>query len=220
MEFKKIFDAIFKSKILLGIYQEVEKMHLECQKMFEESFESLIKNNDELARRLIREDLEINRLEIKIRKEILGYLAVNTAPNLNSALILVVTVSNYERIGDYAKGIARLALSYPSEFKKNGYPKRIFEIKNLISKEFEIVFMAFKNQDLEKAKEVIEIYKKIRKIEEGIVADLNQEKKLKINTAITYALLSTYLRRIGAHLKNIATGIIRPFPLIDFEKQE
>lgn len=218
MEFKKIFDAIFKSKILLGIYEEVEKMHLESEKMFEESFESLIKNDDQLAKKLIREDLEINKLEIKIRKEILGYLAVNTAPDLNSALILVTTVSNYERIGDYAKGIARLALAYPSPFKENGYTKRIFEIKNLILKEFGMVISAFKNQDLKKAREAIEIYKRIREIEDSLVADLNQEKNLKISTAITYALLSTYLRRIGAHLKNVATGIIEPFPLIDFEK--
>lgn len=143
MEFRKIFDAIFKSKILLGIYQKVEKMHLECQKMFEGSFESLIKNDDQLAKALIRDDVEINKLEIKIRKEILGYLAVNTAPDLNAALILVETVSHYERISDYAKGIARVAFSYPLEFKEDKFSRRIFEIKSLIEKEFELVLDAF-----------------------------------------------------------------------------
>lgn len=104
-------------------------------------------------------------------------------------------------------------------FKEDEFSRRIFEIKKLIEKEFELVLDAFKNQDLEKAKEAIEIYKRIRIIEDSIVADLNQEKKIKVNTAITYALVSTYLRRIGAHLKNVATGILRPFPLIDFENK-
>ena len=36
--------------------------------------------------------------------------------------------------------------------------------------------------------------------------------------AIVYASLASYMRRISAHLKNIASGVINPYPELGFKK--
>jgi hypothetical protein len=45
---------------------------------------------------------------------------------------------------------------------------------------------------------------------------LNEDEKILTTNAISYALLTGYFRRINAHLANICTGVLHPFPALGF----
>ncbi|MDI6708073.1 MAG: PhoU domain-containing protein [Candidatus Thermoplasmatota archaeon] len=220
MGFRMIYDAITKTKLLEQIYEDVGKMNRECKEIFKKAYECLVKNRDEEALELAREDTKINKYEVKIRNDIMGYLAINTAPDLNTALTLASVVIDYERIGDYSKIIAQLGLLYPAKLEDGEYIDIITQTMNTVLKQFDLAHEAFVEGNDRKAQLVIDSYAGIKTLHDALVHKINKEKDIEINKAIVYAALAIYLRRIGAHLKNIATSVIAPFPEIGFEKKD
>jgi phosphate uptake regulator len=220
MGFRMIYDAITKSKLLQKTYKDIGEMNRECKNVFEKSFECLVQNKDKEALELSQEDKKINKYEVDIRNSIMGYLAVNTAPNLNAALTLTSVVIDHERIGDYCKIIAQLGLLYPTKLEDNEYMDIINHMKNTIVEQFDLTHTAFEESDVEKAKKMISSYSGIKTLHSALVHKLNKEKKIEINRAVIYASLPIYLRRISAHLKNICTSVVKPFPEIGFEKKD
>lgn len=218
MSYKEIWDAITKSKMLVKIWKDAGKMHKEGKKMFLLSFDSLISRNKKTASKLANEDIRINKYEILIRSEILKYLAINRSPNLNASLILASVAIDYERIGDYCKNIAQLTLLYPTDLNDGGYMDLINHMKESIDKAFDLTYDAFQKDDLEKARKVIEGHEGLKSLHAALVQRINEDNKLDSNKAIVYASLGSYLRRISAHLKNICSGVINPFPEIGFKK--
>ncbi len=215
-----IYDALTKSKLLQKTYKDIDEMNRECKNIFEKSFDCLVQNKDKEALELSNEDKKINKYEIDIRNSIMGYLAVNTAPNLNASLTLASVVIDNERIGDYCKIIAQLGLLYPAKLEVKEYMDIINHMKNTILEQFDLTHTTFEKSDVEKAKKVIGSYSGIKALHDALVHKLNKETNIEINKAITYASLGIYLRRISAHLKNICTSVVSPFPEIGFEKKD
>ena len=218
MPFREVWDAVTKSKMLVKIWEDAGKMHKESKKMFKLSFNCLVKCDDKLACDLSEEDVRINKYEVQIRDEILGYLAINRSPNLNASLILSSIVIDYERIGDYCKNIAQLTLLFPTKLNDDEYMKIINQMKELILGSFDLTYQAFQKDDKNKAKKVIKDHDVLKNLHTTLVQKINEDKKIDVNKAIVYASLASYLRRISAHLKNISSGVINPFPELGFKK--
>jgi phosphate uptake regulator len=218
MPFREVWDAITKSKMLVKIWEDAGLMHKESKKMFKLSFNCLVNCDDKVACNLSEEDIRINKYEVKIRNEILEYLAINRSPNLNASLILSSIVIDYERIGDYCKNIAQLTLLFPTKLTEDRYMKLINEMKEAIIKSFDLTYKAFQKDDKNKAKNMIKGHENLKNLHSDLVKKINENKKLDVHKAIVYASLATYLRRISAHLKNICSGVINPFPELGFKK--
>lgn len=218
MPFREVWDAITKSKMLIKIWEDAGDMHKESKKMFELSFNCLIDNDDKVACDLSKEDVRINKYEVKIRNQILEYLAINTSPNLNASLIISSIVIDYERIGDYCKNIAQLSMLFPTKLKKDGYMNIITQMKELILESFDMTYHAFQEEDKKTAKKVIKKHEEIKNLHSTLVDKINNSKRLNTKNAIVYASLASYLRRISAHLNNISSGVINPFPELGFKK--
>ncbi len=174
MGFRMIYDALTKSKLLQKTYKDIGEMNRECKSIFEKSFECLVQNKDEEALKLSNEDKKINRYEVDIRNSILGYLAMNTAPNLNASLTLASVVIDHERIGDYCKIIAQLGLLYPAKLEDNEYMDIINHMKNTIVEQFDLTHTAFDESDVEKAKKVIDSYAGIKTLHTALVHKINK----------------------------------------------
>ena len=216
MSFKRIYDALTKAPLLEKAYNDASGMHKLAKEMFEESSKCLIGCDISVAKKLSLEDKRINKCEKEIRREVMEYLAVTTAPNLNASLVLISIVIDYERIGDLCKNIAQLCIEYPADFGDKDYVKDINEIKANLSNMFDLTLIAMEQSDEEKAKEVIGIHDKVKGIHNGIIQRLNEDEKVSTTNAISYALLTGYFRRINAHLANICTGVLHPFPALGF----
>lgn len=204
--------------MLVKIWDNAGEMHKESKKMFQLSFNCLVSRNDELACNLSKEDVRINKYEVRIRNEILEYLALNSSPNLNASLILSSIVIDYERIGDYCKNIAQLTLLFPTKLNDDEYMSTINHMRDSILGAFDYTYQAFQKEDKEKAKEVIKSHEGLKNLHAALVQRINEDKKIDAKKAIVYASLASYLRRISAHLKNISSGVINPFPELGFKK--
>lgn len=216
MSFKRIYDALTKAPLLEKAYNNAWEMHKLAKEMFEESTKCLIGCDVSVAKKLSLEDKRINKSEKKIRRKVMEYLAVTTTPNLGASLILISIVIDYERIGDLCKNIAQLCIEYPADFGDEAYVKDINEIKDSLFEMFDLTLIAIEQSDSGKAKQAIVLHNKIKGIHHSIIKRLNQDENISTTNAISYALLTGYFRRINAHLANICTGVLHPFPALGF----
>ena len=147
-----------------------------------------------------------------------------TDEDANKISQLVLAISEFERIGDHASNILKVAEKfYDSENKLSD--EAISEIKTIVNAVREIVSMSldvYKNDDLKLATEVEPLDAVIKK---GVRrAKNNHIQRLKdglcsVDTGFLYSDMLTDLRRISAHCSNIATSVIQLYDST-FDKHE
>ncbi len=218
MAFRMMYDALTKSKLLLGIYEEIGEMNRVCKGIFEDSYDCLLNNLDERAAEISDEDKVINKYEVSVRSNILKYLAVNRAPDLGAALVMTSVATGYERIGDYCKGIAGLGLRYPSRLEEKDFVYIVQTMRDTITEQFDLALESYRNSEIENANKVLESYGGVKVLHDSLIHKLNEVGQMNTNTAIVYASLGIYLRRTSAHLRNICTAVVNPYPLFGHDK--
>ena len=218
--FKQIFE-IFKSDSLY------EQALVECHEMldidltmFKASLESLRKSDSaDIDIDIYAMDKKINEFERDVRRKIMTHLAVGNREDVGSGLVLVSVVIDIERIGDYTKNIYDLAVNHPKKLDGGSIEDRLGEIEKISFHLFEDSIDAFKNQDIEKARGLMDFYKKhisaqsdaiTNNIISGKIADLAAGRSAAI------ALYARYLKRIAAHSRNLISSIVNPFESIGY----
>lgn len=219
MGFRSFYNLLTKGTLLEEAFDESEQIHDLVSEMFSKSIRALIEHDNELTNEIIKTDKLVNAEFINIRRKLFEYLSISAAPNVSACLILSNVAIDYERIGDYCKNIAQLVEWYPMEFREGKYLDWIVDIRENIQKMFTFTKEALLNEDEELAREVIGIHGKIKEIHTEIVQALNTDTEISVREAIVIAKVGGYLRRVSAHLGNICTGVLRPFPRMGFLKK-
>ncbi len=211
---------LFKGKTLLQeafeealeMMMQVKYMYLETNKLL---FEEVKKDFDPYSL-----DKLVNKREIDIREKILMHMAfgadkVDIAPSLSLSSIVI----DIERIGDYCKNMYELIEIYPEKLQDDDYITKLREISDEISTEFDVTYVAFKESDEDKADYVMKKHLELNKELEHLLRETAQNESLKPRKAIIIVLLTRYLKRVSAHLKNIASAIRNPYPKISFQPE-
>jgi len=217
---KRTWLDIFRGKTLLHeAYEEslemliqVKYMYLEINKLL---FEELKQDFDPYSL-----DKLVNKREIDIREKILMHMAfgadkVDIAP----ALSLSTIVKDIERIGDYCKNMYELVEIFPEKLENDSYITLLKKISDEITHEFDVTYIAFKESDEEKADYVMKKHLELNKELEKMMRQTAEDESLKPRKAIIIILLTRYLKRVSAHLKNIASSIRNPYPKISFQPE-
>ena len=218
--FKQIFN-IFKSDSLY------EQALLECHEMldidltmYKESIKSLRKSDSaDIKIDIYAMDKKINEFERDVRRKVMTHLAVGGKEDIGSGLVLVSVVIDIERIGDYTKNIYDLAVNHPKKLDAGSLESRLNEVETISFNLFEESIEAFKNQDIDKARDLMGEYKQnlssqcdaiTNDIIMGKISDLDR------GTAASVALYSRYLKRIAAHSRNLISSVVNPFERIGY----
>ena len=196
----------------LDMLLQVKYMYIETNKLL---FEEVKEGFDPYSI-----DKQVNKREIEIREKILKHLAfgadkVDIAPALSLSSIVI----DIERIGDYCKNMFELVEIYPEKLDEDSYIQKLKEMSEEISHEFDVTYLAFKEADEEKAEYVMKKHLEINKILENLLREVAKNDSLKPRKAIIIALLTRYLKRVSAHLKNVASSIVNPYPKISFQPE-
>lgn len=196
----------------LDMLLQVKYMYIETNKLL---FEEVKEGFDPYSI-----DKQVNKREIEIREKILKHLAfgadkVDIAPALSLSSIVI----DIERLGDYCKNMFELVEIYPEKLDEDSYIQKLKEMSEEISHEFDVTYLAFKEADEEKAEYVMKKHLEINKILENLLREVAKDDSLKPRKAIIIALLTRYLKRVSAHLKNVASSIVNPYPKISFQPE-
>ncbi|MCD6414161.1 MAG: PhoU domain-containing protein [Candidatus Diapherotrites archaeon] len=214
MVFKDIVDAFTKSNMVKQTYEEVGEMHHELERMFKEARNCLVGGGT--INKVVEEDVLVNKKQIHIRKQIINYLAMNSAPDVTAALELVEIASEYERIGDYCKNLSQLETIYGINLSNDSPSKKIIEMTDLIEEEFHLVHDAVKYEDEKLAKKCEKRHKEMKVLHQELIECIKKHPEMKAVKAAVYSSAGTYCRRISAHLKNVSTAVTNPFPEMGF----
>jgi len=213
--FREFFQLWKKAGLLNEALKETEEMLLVAKNMFSFSLRVLMDKEKE-KEDIYKIDRELNKLQRNVRRKILEHLSINPQQDVTSCLVLITIVIDIERIGDYSKNLIELSHKYPQRLKGK-YIERIREIEKDIEGLFDGTINAFKNADIDLAKQIMERHARIAVHCEKVVEDLVEDTQVSSRMGIICALLARYLKRVSAHLKNIASGVSNPFHRLGYK---
>lgn len=218
------FKELFSSENLLDIAFETTLTMLEYDhQMYDASVNILRKTiNEELPFDIKQMDRKINKYEREVRRKVLTHLTIAGTQNLVPGLALVSIVIDVERIGDYTKNIAGLADIHKKKLTGGKFEDDLKKIEDAIEAHFPLVIETLKTQDKKIARQTLQLEEQIGEMSDNIVNQmiLAQDNSLTRADAVALAMYARYLKRIYAHLTNIASSIVNPFPRIGFREKK
>ena len=167
-------------------------------------------------------DTDINEYHREIRKKVVTYYSISKdVTNIHSGLVLINMVVDIERLGDYTKNILDLAKHHPEKLISENISDDLRVIEKAVIGRFGDTIKAVEKMDEEIAKDLIKSYRNdLGKLSDSLVAssisgNLQIGEEHKASSMVLYA---RYLKRIGAHLKNITSVVVNPFESVGYKK--
>ena len=187
----------------------------------EEAMDALVKGNVDIARQVIERDKRIDALEMAVDRLAIRILALRApmADDLREVIASLKIAGVIERIGDYAKNIAKRVGHI--EGRKRFEPLTLLPAMAEIASEMvHDVLTAYAARDAVAAEEIISRDTRVDAFYDSIFRNLVSymvENPATISTAAQLLFVARNLERIGDHATNIAeqvhytvTGIYLP----------
>lgn len=217
MFFKQLFNPDAGSPLVKAAFADVSRMLEQSAEMLDHSLTALLEN------RPITVDLEelddvVDEGERRVRRTILQHLAVNPTQDLVSSLLLVSIVQDAERIGDFARGLVELTKMARAP-RQGPYAVELRAIAEKLRPMFTACEKAFRDADAEAARAVIAGHRQLR-AELKAYRDRVAASDLTADMAVVYSGAAQILRRVGAHLSNIASTVVQPYDRIRHGDEE
>lgn len=206
--FKHLFEPTAGSTLVKSAFEDISSMMRQSAKMLDLALSAVL-DNVELDVDLDGMDDVVDEGERMVRRTILEHLSVNPKQDLVASLVLVSMVQDVERIGDFARGLHELT-ELAQNPRGGEFRDDLRSLAERIRPNFEICDRAFREDDVERAREVIKSHL-------GIKADLADYTRriaasdLPADMAVVYVSAARILRRVSAHLGNIASTVVQPY---------
>jgi len=216
--------AIFQKDTLMDhAYHRSFEMFDILREMFTTARESLRHMEDtEIGIDIYDKDLEVNRFEREVRREVFNHLAVSGPERLPSGLALVSIIIDIERIGDYTKNIVELALNHPGKLHGAKYEEDLQRVEAAVEENLVKTKSCFESCDEASALELLKKYDWVNPVCDERLMELvkEEDKSIRPGDAVSLALYFRWLKRINSHLRNIITSVVNPFDRIGFKPKK
>jgi len=216
---KQLFAIFNKDTLMDKAFSRSYEMLAITKDMFNAARKSLReKENNSIEIDIYDKDIEVNRFEREVRRNIFSHLTVAGGDEIYSALVLASIVIDIERIGDYTKNMVDLAKQHPAKLSGGIFEEDLARVEKGVADTFERVPVQFEKSDVKDAEAVLKEYRWINQLCDQHVNDYINEvdKEISSGDAVTLAMYFRYLKRINSHLRNIATSVVNPFDHIGF----
>ena len=217
LEIKNIWHS---DNLMAEAWDEALEMIQIDKEMFEEACDAFwVEDAEKLRKAIGKRDKVVNSIEREVRRKLLTHLSVQGTTNLAAGLTLSTIIVDIERIGDTAKNMVTLAVYHPKAIKGETFNDELKKIEGHIKEQFVKLYQCIREGDEELGAEIWEFHKEIKNRCEDILARLVREKVegMTTNTAAALALYARYLKRINAHISNVASSVINPFDRIGYK---
>jgi phosphate uptake regulator len=221
--FKDIVKLWNSDNLLAQAWDESYKMMMLSNEIFTQAIKYLREGeNKDTIKALKKRDIEINIFQRDVRKKVVTHYAISQdIDDLPNGLVLLNMVVDVERVGDYTKNILDLALNHSNMIKSEEFSEDLYRVEQEVISRFSKTLEAIHTQDADVARSMMVSYKEtltsvLDDIVNGCISGkitLGDESK-----TVSLALYARYLKRIGAHLKNITTVLINPFDAVGYKQ--
>ena len=171
---------------------------------------------------IYKRDRQLNKYERNVRRKIVTHMSVSSKPDINLGLVLTAIVIDVERIGDYTKNIVELASAISTPFHGLELHDEVVEIEQIMAQMFDDIIPALEESDVDRARSIMhsqailasKVDEQLRSLCSGEVLSGHS------GHAATVAIYLRYLKRVSAHLKNMATSVVNPYYRIGFREKD
>jgi len=216
-------EFFYSHDLLKECYDATAEMLSADYSMFEESVRTLRHSDtDDLQFDIYAADKRINKFEREIRRKVLAQLAIAHPMDVAPGLVLISVVNDVERIGDYTKNITELAKAHPKRLHGYTFEEKLTEVEQKITMRFKEVTEAYTHSDEALAAKLMEEHREISTWCDEAVRELivGPTEGLYVGHAVALAMYIRFLKRISAHLTNIVSSVVNPFPRIKYRMKD
>ncbi len=213
--FERLFGPGPQSTLIEAAFRDVSSMLLQSVRMLDHAAATLLENKP-LDVDLDVMDDPVDESERMVRRTILEHLSLNPQRDLVASLILASIVQDAERIGDCPRRLGVLA-SLAQGPREGLFRDDLKKILDQLRPLFTTCEEAFRKDDLKKAKKVMLTHRRL-KGELGTLIRRVAASELTADMAVVYSGAAAILRRISAHLSNIASSVVQPYDRIRTSK--
>jgi phosphate transport system protein len=196
---------------LAGLKEKLLIMASHAESAVAKSIKSLVERDDELARRVMADDVIVDQLEIEIDE--LSIQLLSKAPLATDLRLITMTmkISNHlERVSDEATTIARRSLELSLEPQLKPY----VDIPRMASMALDMLKEAldsFVNRNPEKARAIVPRDKEVDLLNKQLHRELSSymvERPSTITRCLNLMVISKCLERIADHAANVAEEVV------------
>jgi len=218
MMFRELL-SIFRSKDLLGqmmgnfarMINLTHEMTLTSGRQFFEEGTS-----KEERSRIYQQDIEVNKLERVIRKQIITHLSIaRNSPDMPYCLLLMSLVKDVERIGDYAKNIIELTDYRPEQWPSDEITGELDSIRQSVTDAFTAATEVFTSLEHDRALVLIRDGRQLAQRSDALIERIAQG-DYDPGTTTALVLGTRYYKRIGGHLQNVISSVVMPLHKVDY----
>ena len=161
-------------------------------------------------------DVEINKLERHIRKQLIAHLTLSSSTaDVTYCLLLMSLVKDVERLGDYATNVAEVHDEGGGPLPDDAFSSELREIRAAVESTFAAASDVFKSSDSERAVELIKQGRRVTARCDELIGQVARSSH-DAATTTTLVLGARYYKRIEAHLLNVLSGVVMPLHKIDY----
>ncbi|MEZ5065770.1 MAG: phosphate uptake regulator PhoU [bacterium] len=165
---------------------------------------------------LYARDREINEHERTIRRRVITHIAARPSEHeIPTAIVLTSLVKDAERIGDYVKNLYEVHRIHDDVLTRESYDRHFDGIRTTVKKLFADVRKSFRDGNAEAARDAITRGRETMRRCEAEIREIAATEK-SVPVAVALVLIGRHLKRIVAHLVNIATAVVVPADRIDY----
>ena len=214
--FRSLLQALKRKNLMAEALDITEEGMVKAEKITRASL-ALLLDRQQPKFDIYALDREINRDEIMVRRLIFQHQLLNPDMELTPSLVITSTIIDVERIGDYAKNIYELAEKYPHPFEGSEHFDAVREIATETLSMFGETATAFREADVPRAERIMREHSDVGRRCESIIDKVVEDPDLKAKDAVAIVLAARYLKRVSAHLSNLASSVVNPFDRIGFK---
>ena len=216
--FKRLIEAWRRKPILVQMCEKLVHMIGDAHWMFRSVTTLLFKgdgDDPDAVKAIYDRDVIINQTERDIRKQLVEHLSFLPGSDVPTCLILMSVVKDAERIGDFCKNILEVVRWLKAPLDGDAFAGEFRSMIGEISAAFGPTAKCFEESDRALGQQVLEKTRGLAKQADLLVEKL-LETDIPCRRAVSYTLLARYLKRVSAHLANIATSTVMPLHKLDF----
>jgi phosphate uptake regulator len=219
--FEKFSQFLQRGAPLNEQYKQFVEMLKIDHKLFSEVIDGFrgIVPLDELEDDVYQTDLKINKLERNIRKSLVTHLSISPERDVAGCLVLMSIVKDAERVGDFCKNLYEAAEFVKKPCSELFYCDKITRYTNFVDETFRSTIEAFQKEDDVLAAEILQDEIKWNRRFDQFIEEL-VESELPTREAVCTTLIARSLKRLQAHLSNIASSVVLPVHQIDHRPKD
>ena len=196
---------------LAGLKEKLLTMASHAEAAVAKAIQALVERDDELARRVMADDVIVDQLEIEIDE--LSIQLLSKAPLATDLRLITMTmkISNHlERVSDEATTIARRSLELSLEPQLKPYVD-IPRMANMALDMLKEALDSFVNRNPEKARAIIPRDKEVDLLNKQLHRELSSymvERPSTITRCLNLMVIAKCLERIADHATNVAEEVV------------